>query len=97
MEKTAEDIADQTGLSFSAINCYLSRAEFTKYKYGTKYHVNIDFIDELLKIFEFKRADSKKFEEKYKLAKKGMYEWRRELLKKQQLYKPKNPETMTNT
>ena len=77
MFKTATEIAEHTGLSFAQINLILCRAELYKYKTGRKYHITLDFIAEMHKLFQFRKIDQKSTEEKYRLAQAKLMQWKR--------------------
>lgn len=77
MFKTATEIANFTGLSFATMNLILCRAEFNKYKHGRKYHITLDFISEMHKLFQFRKIDQKSTEEKYRLAQAKLMQWKR--------------------
>lgn len=79
MFKTATEIANFTGLSFATMNLILCRAEFNKYKHGRKYHITLDFIAEMHKLFQFRKIDQKSTEEKYRLAQAKLMQWKRYL------------------
>lgn len=77
MFKTATEIAEHTGLSFAQINLILCRSELYKYKTGRKYHITLDFISEMHKLFQFRKIDQKSTEEKYRLAQVKLMQWKR--------------------
>lgn len=77
MFKTATEIAEHTGLSFAQINLILCRSELYKYKSGRKYHITLDFISEMHKLFQFRKIDQKSTEEKYRLAQAKLMQWKR--------------------
>lgn len=79
MFKTATEIAEHTGLSFAQINLILCRSELYKYKSGRKYHITLDFIAEMHKLFQFRKIDQKSTEEKYRLAQAKLMQWKRYL------------------
>lgn len=80
MKKSAEDIAKILDLSFSTVNIILARADFTKYKIGRDYQVNLDFIESLYNYLELRCKNSKGLRQKYKNAQNRLLAWRRRVL-----------------
>lgn len=83
-EKTSVQMAKYLGLSNSTLILILARAEFNRFKKGRFYVITKGFIDDLYNLFELKRRDSKKFEQKYKIAQTKLLQWRRSLSKKEE-------------
>lgn len=79
MEKSSIEISRFLELSTSVIIPMLCRPEFDKYKYGTKYKINLDFVNEIDKYLEMKKIAREYTRKKFQKAQKKLYQWKRRL------------------
>ena len=80
MEKSSLELANYLELSTSIICVMLCRAEFNKYKHGTKYKINVGFIDDAYNFLELKKLAKVNTREKFQKAQKKLYQWKRRLI-----------------
>lgn len=81
MERTKKQIAESLGVSESMLYTALDRGGLFKYKKDKKYHICLDFLNNLEEYFD-KKSNTDKRKEKYKQAKKKISQWKRNILSK---------------